>query len=133
MGGNDIVNVEEHGQTVNIDVDVPSQHDDYVHLILQDAESDEQLESIIGNGFPVPDVGETVTLSEGTISLSNEERIEEGEYEITEMSQSYEVVSRNFVYTQVEVENEEYEEAEEPEMMAYCFVYLDVKEVSEEE
>ena len=124
------MNVEKHGQTVNIDVDIPSQHDDYVHLILQNAESDEQLGSIMGNGFPVPDVGETVTLSEGTISLSNEERIEEGEYEIIEISQPYEVVSRNFVYTQVEVENEE---AEEPEMMAYCFVYLDIKEVSEEE
>ena len=132
MDGNDIVNIEEHGQTVNIDVDVPSQHDNYVHLILQDAESDEQVGSIMGNGFPVPEVGEVVNLSEGTISLSDEERIEEGEYEITDMSQPYEIVNRNFVYTDVEIEQEG-KEGKEPQMMAYCFVYLDVEDVSEKE
>lgn len=127
MDESDVVEVED-GQTVNIDVDVPAPLEDRVMIVLQDAESGEELGSISGNGFPVPEVDEIVTLAGGTITVNTDKPVEPGEQELSNVMELYEVTDRKFVYADVEVD---IDDQEETAMVSRCFAYLDVEEVSE--
>ena len=111
-------------QSDRVDINVSSSPEDYITIALEDAETGETLNSVMGAGLPVPDVGELVTISAGEIGPENLDNVENIDDILSSHGELYEVVKRSFGYSKMKINHPE----GDTETTVICNVFLRVEE-----